>query len=156
MIETGCAHADDIVEAYRRYAVDVEVHFADANGEFAEDDPRTEMERVADEEAEASRQAIALENEVVENEDGEVMFDPNVVVSDEQAEATLASSQLDEDAGATHEEEHTDQNAATDTVVSEADGGDGEAPVDPASDGGDAGTEDVGGEAGTEEPTDQS
>lgn len=37
IIETGCANATDIKEAYQRYAVDCEIHFADANGEFAED-----------------------------------------------------------------------------------------------------------------------
>lgn len=33
-----------------------------------------------------------LETEVVENEAGEVMFDPNRVVSDEEAAATLAAA----------------------------------------------------------------
>jgi hypothetical protein len=38
IIEKDCANATAIQEAYRRYAVDCEIHFADADGEFAEAD----------------------------------------------------------------------------------------------------------------------
>jgi hypothetical protein len=130
VIEKGCVNADAIVEAYRRYAIDVEIHFADADGEFEGSVDEDDLEAIADLEAAASRE----ERDATKEED----------------EAALAA-----EVGATHEEEHADQDAATDTAIQEEDSGDGEASVDSDSDGEDAGTEDVGGEEGTEESTDK-
>lgn len=151
VVEKGCQNADDIVEAYRRYAIDVEIHFADASGEFSEgeseltaptaeeliEETEADIEARADAEAAESRAEIeAAGGETTETADPAIL-DP-------------------EDDGATIEEEHTDADAASDAAVQTEDGGDGEDPVDPNSDGDDAGTEDDGAEAGAEEPTDKS
>lgn len=139
VIERGCVNEEDIVEGYRRYASDVEIHFADGNGEFTDGEPveetEEELEARADAEAAESRAAIEAEGgETTETADPEIL-DP---------------------VGATDEEEHDDPDAASDAVVEEADGGDGEDPVATDSDGEVAGTEDDGAEAGTEEPSDKS
>jgi len=75
VVEAGCANADKIVEAYQRYAIDVEVHFADASGEFiAEDEPEdtggaTNEEEHVDTDAETD--AVVEVEEPATEDDGE-------------------------------------------------------------------------------------
>lgn len=121
VIEEGCANASEIEEAYRRYAVDCEIHYADSDGEFAEE-------------------ATAKEEPFIEPDD---TTDQNGDGSD------------DDDEGATPDEEsNTDPDAASDSVVEEASGGEGEDPVDPVSDSGDDGASDVSAEEGQEGSSD--
>ena len=126
IIERNCKNADDIVEAYRRYAVDVEIHYTDENGEFSEDG-EAEEETITEEPVTAEEPPITEET-VTEPESG----------------AT-------ED-----EEEHVDPDTTSDAVVEEAEAEDGDASTDPDSDSEDAGTADDSGEAGAEKPTDSS
>lgn len=122
IIEEGCRNATEIQEAYRRYAVDCEIHFANAKGEFAEDD--------------------------APSGDGAGFIEPDDT-TDQNGDGSA-----DEDEGAANdEEEHTDPDAASDTVV-QAEGGDGEDPVDPDSDGGIDGPSDNGGQESEEKPSD--
>lgn len=144
VIEQGCKNADAIVEAYRRYSIDVEIHFADENGEFAEDsmpDPANDV--ITDEQAAATLAASLADAGLIDESD-----DP--VVTDEQAAETLASCMED----TTDEKEHTDPDTTTDAIVEAKEDGAGEDPVDPDSDSEDAGTADASGEAGAEEPVD--
>lgn len=81
IVEEGCKNAEDIVEAYRRYAVNCEIHFADANGEFPED-----AEGATDDEK--------------EHDDQDTASDP--VVEDAGSDAASDAGELDgdgEDAG---------------------------------------------------------
>ena len=136
VIEEGCVNADDIVEAYRRYGQDVEVHYADENGEFASDHVEAETDEQREANADSEAAASREERGATKEED----------------EAALAA-----EVGATpDEEEHDDSDATSDTVVPTEDGGTGDDPVDPDSEGGDAGTEDDGAEASDEKPTDSS
>jgi hypothetical protein len=134
VIEKGCANETDIVEAYRRYSHDVEIHFADANGEFTDEDEETEDEvnARADAEAAESRAAIEAAGGETTTEAEPAILDPEGATDDE--------------------EEHDDPDATPDAVVEETTGGEGAEPVDPDSDGEDAGTADDSGEAGAEEP----
>lgn len=142
VVERGCPNAEDIVEAYRRYAADVEVHYADSNGEFSEDsttvsdaieEAEDDIEARADAEAAESRAAIEAEGgETTETADPDIL-DP---------------------VGATDEEEHDDPDAASDAVVEDAGEAEGVPGEVPDSDGEDAGTEDDSAEERPEEPTD--
>jgi hypothetical protein len=110
VIQQGCDNANEICDAYRKYAHDVEIHFADENGEFPEDDGRTEMEKTADEEAQASREergatkeddeaALAEEvaTDVAEDENPESEDDAIVQAETEDADAGEDDSDGDSD-----------------------------------------------------------
>ena len=126
--------ADQPLEHARAETVgDVEIHFADANGEFSEDEEtEDEVNARADAEAAESRAAIEAAGGETTTEADPAILDPVGATDDE--------------------EEHDDPDAETDAAVEEEDGGEGQDPVDPDSDGEDAGTEDDSGEAGSEEP----
>lgn len=100
IIEKGCPNDTAIQEAYRRYAVDCEIHFADANGEFEEAtdtaDPQTVIvEDIGDDLEKVSRGTLG---------DGIEPDDTTESVDDEEE-------------GATNEESDTDSDAASDSVV---------------------------------------
>jgi hypothetical protein len=126
VVERGCRNADKIVEAYRRYAIDVEIHMADANGEFKEE-ADDDLEAIADAEAQASRD----ERDVTKEEDEVALAAEVGAIDGEDSSSAEADAAVEDDA-----EDGEDTRADSD--------GDFE----------DEGTEDDGGEAGTEESTD--
>lgn len=76
VIEKGCANAENIEEAYRRYAIDVEIHYADSDGEFEEDnaiDPAEDEGATGDDEEHADSDSTS--DTTVQEEDIEAGSD---------------------------------------------------------------------------------
>jgi len=118
IVEEGCENADDIVEAYRRYAVNCEIHFADAKGEFPDDDAPP-----------ANDTFIEPDDTTDQNGDGSV---------DDEDEA-IEEEHTDPDAETDSAVEEAEERSDTDSGDSDGDGED----AGTADEGGEAGTEDA-------------
>ena len=98
VIEEGCMHAEEICDAYRKYANDVEIHFADANGQFKsgeQDEAIREPETANDADADAD---TAIQTEAASTEGGE--DDPEADASRPDVEEVYGAGVSDGETGA--------------------------------------------------------
>ena len=113
IIQKGCANADDICDAYRQYASDVEIHFVDDAGEFLEGE--TAVDPTQEEKPEAGDDSAANDKS---GEDAEASTETDAAVQDDSANEEGADEGSSDDGGDDTSESVPDDSVKAESVES--------------------------------------
>lgn len=109
IIQKGCANADDICDAYRQYASDVEIHFVDDAGEFLEGETAVDPTQESGDDSAANDKS---------GEDTEASTEADAAVQDDSANEEGANEGSSDDGGDDTSESVPDDSVKAESVES--------------------------------------